>query len=96
MPYIKKTFREEIDHEIDQLSTSIKNVYNNNPAQTRDGLVNYALTRLLNNIYANAKYHDYNELIGAIECCKLEFYRKTIGPYEEQKEYENGSVKKFD
>jgi len=29
-------------------------------------------------------------MMGAIECCKLELYRKIGAPYEEIKEEENG------
>jgi hypothetical protein len=95
MPYIKQEYRDKLDSTIDQLAEEIKNIHVNNSAQTRDGLLNYSLTRLLNNVFADARYHDYNELIGMLECCKLEYYRKSIGPYEELKETENGSVKTF-
>lgn len=95
MPYIKDNFREMLDSQIDALAEKVKSISAETPNQTRDGLMNYAITRMLNNIYADAKYHDMNELIGMLECCKLEFYRKTIGPYEDEKEAENGPVKKF-
>jgi hypothetical protein len=31
-------------------------------------------------------------MVGALECCKLELYRKRIAPYEELKERENGPI----
>jgi hypothetical protein len=31
-------------------------------------------------------------MIGILECCKLELYRKKAAPYENEKELENGSV----
>ena len=96
MPYIKQNFRDSIDKELDALAEKIKQVHEDNPKQTRDGLINYALTRMLNNIYADARYHDMNEIIGVLECCKLEYYRKLIAPYEDQKEHENGEVKRYD
>lgn len=37
-------------------------------------------------------YSDFNEVIGALECAKLELYRRMIAPYEEQKRFENGDV----
>jgi hypothetical protein len=37
-------------------------------------------------------YADYNEVIGALECCKLELYRRAVVPYEERKIEENGDV----
>ncbi len=41
---------------------------------------------------SEGKYKDYNEIIGALECAKLEFYRRAVVPYEEQKIKENGDV----
>ncbi len=37
-------------------------------------------------------YQTYNDIIGALECCKLEMYRRSIGPYEDTKIAENGDV----
>lgn len=39
-----------------------------------------------------ASYAVYNEIIGALECCKLELYRRKIAPYEDIKIRENGDV----
>lgn len=96
MPYIKKDFRDSIRTELDNLGNKILEVHKNNPEQTRDGLLNFAITELMNKIYKDARYHDYNEAIGMLECCKLELYRKRVAPYEEQKEYENGSTTNYD
>jgi hypothetical protein len=37
-------------------------------------------------------YTDYNDVIGALECCKLEMYRRAIAPYEDEKIAQNGDV----
>ena len=37
-------------------------------------------------------YSDYNEIIGVLECCKLEIYRKRISKYEDMKCTQNGEV----
>lgn len=95
MPYIKKEYREELDNLIDDFANKVIEL-NKDKGQTRDGLLNYSITRLLNKVYADARYHDFNELIGMLECCKLEYYRKYLSPYEDEKELENGAVKKFD
>ena len=96
MPYIKENFRQDIRKELDALGDKILDVYEKNPQQTRDGLLNFAITELLGKIYKDANYHSYNEAIGMLECCKLELYRKRIAPYENQKEHENGSVTSYD
>jgi hypothetical protein len=38
------------------------------------------------------RYANVNEMIGALECCKLELYRILIAPYEDVKIDENGGV----
>ncbi len=96
MPYITQNYREQLYTEIDALAKKIKQIHEENPAQTRDGLMNFTVTELLNEIYPNARYHQFNEIIGFLECCKLEYYRKKIGPYEDLKEQENGPVRQFD
>ena len=37
-------------------------------------------------------YAEFNEAIGAIECAKLELYRRMLAPYEDRKIAENGDV----
>jgi hypothetical protein len=96
MPYIKQNFRDELIPLIDALSQKITEINKANPSQTRDGLLNFAVTEVMNQTFPNARYTDFNEIIGFLECCKLEYYRKKIGPYEDLKENENGPVRQFD
>ena len=50
-------------------------------------------TFIANYIRANGcKYAVLNEMIGALECAKLELNRVIIGPYEDLKIQENGPV----
>ena len=37
-------------------------------------------------------YQTYNDIIGALECCKLELYRRKVAKYEDKKITENGDV----
>jgi hypothetical protein len=96
MPYIKQDFRDELVPLIDALAKKINEINEKNPAQTRDGLLNYSLTEIMNQVFPDARYTDFNEIIGFLECCKLEYYRKKIAPYEDLKETENGPVRQFD
>ena len=61
---------------------------------TQAGVLNYCITSLLNEILnANGlKYHNINELIGVLECAKLELYRRVASPYEDEKKDSNGDV----
>lgn len=96
MPYIKKQYRNDLDSLIDSFADKVISLHKENPQQTRDGLLNYSITRFLNKIYPNANYHEYNEIIGMLTCCSFEYYRKRIAPYEDLKETENGEVPLFD
>jgi len=91
------------------LITNIKSIRTQHSAGA-NGLLNYTITRLLNEIYPSPRYHDYNEIaglltgliirtdteddevLGILDCCKSEYYRKYCAPYEELKESENGVV----
>ena len=59
------------------------------------GELNFAITALVDR-YLEAKgeirYAHLNEVIGAIDCAKLELYRRVAAPYEDRKITENGDV----
>lgn len=82
MPYIKKDRRgfENKSKAIDFVS----NV----------GELNYLLTKILDQ-YLKRKgnsYSTFNDIIGVLECCKLEYYRRRVVPYESDKIEANGDV----
>jgi len=62
------------------------------PEEERDGHINYVVTVLLKRVYRPPNYRRYNKAIGVLECIKMEFYRRMVGPYEEEKIRENGDV----
>ena len=81
MPYINQKAREQVE------PTSSR------PAATA-GELNYQITRLALQ-YMNTHgrcYMTFNEIIGVLECAKLEFYRRIIDPHEDYKQRENGDV----
>lgn len=94
MPYIKKEQREELEPELGALIQKMMSMpeFHSNG---RAGILNYVITDILDSCFgplSDAKYKDYNEAIGMLECCKLEFYRKAAAPYEDMKEKQNGKV----
>ena len=91
MPYIKENYRKQFEEGIQELKTKIDLIHDIDKA-SKDGLLNFIITKLLLEVYPEENYHTYNEIIGMLECCKLEFYRKMAAPYEEVKERENGKV----
>ena len=84
MPYIKQKDR---DKYIDFL--------NKVPIPNNPGELNYLITMLCalyKDCNAPINYSKYNEIIGVLECAKLEFYRRKVTEYEKIKIEENGDV----
>ena len=80
MPYIKQERREAI------LAGS--------PPQDA-GELNFAITTLVDNYLKDKggiRYSRLNEVVGAMDCAKLELYRRIAAPYEDKKIEENGDV----
>lgn len=61
------------------------------------GAFNYSLTELVNSYIEQrgTSYQTYNDIVGAIECCKMEIYRRSVAPYEDRKALQNGDVQLF-
>lgn len=84
MPYIKQ---EDRQWQQDALNAS------NWPNPRTAGELNYCFTRLIVDYYFTHKgYQGINDIIGALEGAKLEFYRRVAVPYEDKKIIENGDV----
>lgn len=61
------------------------------------GELNFAITLLVKEFLAGQpkegkSYEALNAAMGALECCKLELYRRIVAPYEDVKIKENGDV----
>lgn len=61
---------------------------------TSAGELNYAITRLCDLWLQDhgVTYGQINTVIGALECAKLELYRRIAAPYEDVKRHDNGDV----
>jgi hypothetical protein len=80
MPYIKKERRDAIA---------------SGDAPQDAGELNFALTTIMDKYLqakGNLRYAHINEVVGALECAKLELYRRVAAPYEDQKMKESGDV----
>lgn len=89
MPYIQKEKRAVLDPAVKSLADAFKAL---NDEVNFAGNLNYAVSRLLKLLHPAPNYRTFNDMVGALECCKLELYRKRIAPYEELKEREHGPV----
>jgi hypothetical protein len=58
------------------------------------GSLNFAITTLVLNYIADRgkRYATLNEAVGVLECAKLEFYRRAVAAYEDEKCKLNGDV----
>ena len=58
------------------------------------GQLNYSITLLLKAYLEDngTNYQNMNDVMGALEGAKLEFVRRVVNPYEDQKIKENGDV----
>lgn len=57
------------------------------------GELNFLITQLvLEYLGEDYNYDAINSAVGALECAKLELYRRVAVPYEDQKISENGDV----
>jgi len=88
MPYIKKEDRLKLNDKISKISELINN----------DGELNYVISSLLHKqlIKRGINYQNMNNLMGSLDCSKMEFYRTVIVPYEDNKRNENGSISELD
>lgn len=81
MPYILEQDKKRLDPHIKPLSDEIKT----------SGELNYVITMLLQGQKPKC-YEDYNKLMGVLESCKLEFYRRAVAKYEDEKIESNTDV----
>jgi hypothetical protein len=79
MPYLEKAIRASLDDGRKAL---------------KGGELNYQVSKLVNDFIAmrGLSYAVINEVVGALECAKLEAYRRVAAPYEDKKIGENGEV----
>lgn len=82
MPYIRPSMRDEFADGLSRLAPE-------NP-----GELNYLFSSLaaayLDLVGWN--YQSFNDVIGALDGAKMEFYRRHVAPYEDRKITENGDV----
>ncbi|MGV3773088.1 MAG: DUF6899 family protein [Verrucomicrobiales bacterium] len=88
MPYIKPEFRPAYDEAMEPLFQLLKE------RGFQSGDINYCVSRLIWRSFEEmgGRYANANDLMGALECIKQEFYRRKVAPYEDLKIKENGDV----
>ena len=58
------------------------------------GQLNYLFSKIIKSYLDKwgESYQIYNDVIGALEGCKLELYRRRVASYEDEKRWKNGDV----
>lgn len=82
MPYIKHSDRLKLDRLLEQLASQIES----------RGELNYCITALLCSQTKLTGYAALEQGLGTLEAAKLEFYRRVVAPYEDEKLASNGDV----
>jgi hypothetical protein len=88
MPYINPQDREIYEPIIGVLMNDLSNSPN------WKGDLNFIISTILNdmlNAYGTS-YSILNDMVGVLECAKLELYRRVAAPYEDEKIESNGDV----
>ncbi|MCA8913896.1 MAG: hypothetical protein KDB90_00690 [Planctomycetes bacterium] len=86
MPYIEPGQRMPLDPLIEKLADAL-------PNEQFAGQLNYAISKLSSHLLRKKlSYARVNEIVGALECAKLELYRRVAAPYEDSKIDQNGDV----
>ena len=81
MPYIKPDSRQRLRE------------YDYSPLPKTAGELNYVFARLIDRTLGNDPgYDDLNLVVGVLECCKEEVYRRVGAVMEDRKIGENGDV----
>lgn len=92
MPYITKQDQKKYDKHIDEIVTqlNLEGVTASYPA----GHLNYIITKIVNDTVKRQglRYQILNSVVGSLECCKMELYRRVAAPYEDEKILQNGDV----
>ncbi len=84
MPYIPPDDRPAYDAHIERLAEALRR---QEPSK-RKGHANYVITQVLRRAWGvgaarDESYSNYADIVGTLECAKLEIYRRWVAAYED-------------
>ncbi len=92
MPYIKKQDRKKFESAIEEIvnQLNVSGITGFYPV----GELNYIISKIVKDTLdrQGIRYQTINSVIGVLDCCKMELYRRVASPYEDKKIKENGDV----
>lgn len=94
MPYIVPGLRKVLEPELEALIRKLDAGHRGGTFDWNAGVLNYLFTRIaLEYIKTYGEsYQGYNDIMGALEGCKMELYRQHVSKYEDKKIVTNGDV----
>jgi len=94
MPYIKQEDRLKYDKQIDSLVEELSKCDKQNIKGHHNYIMFTLALKLLKHL--GKRYATLQDIMGTFESCKLEFYRRIVGPHEDHAVWKNGDVKEID
>ena len=93
MPYIPQDDRLRYDALIEELAKLLSQ----QQPDKRKGHANYVITQIMRKSWGvdksvNESYSNYADIIGTLECSRLEIYRRWVADYEDKAIAKNGDV----
>ena len=85
MPYVKQIYRDAFNPDLEKLCRNIQST----------GDLTYCIYKLMKMLlekHGKSSFVNMATLLSEVECAKLEFYRRIMAPYEDEKIKENGDV----
>lgn len=80
--------RQQLNYELNELVLRLESMnVGQNP-----GLLNYAITSLVLRTMPRGSYSDLNQIVGVLDSVKVEFQRRAVASYEDEKVRLNGDV----
>ncbi len=88
MPYVDHKYRKKVNPHINELADYVGAL----PNRSRVGVANYAITTFLLKAFPERRYFTFVLVLGTLFCVALEYYRRRVAKYEDEKIKENGDV----
>lgn len=96
MPYVKPDDRAKVNDTLQLLISDIRDKF---LVDERDGVLNYCISELVCQSMrppsGEWRYRLLERCVGILECCKLEMYRRLVGPYEDKTIKNNGDIESY-
>jgi len=91
MPYITQKDRDRYDNLVDELVEKLVEIDDTQLVKGHHNYIMYTLALKLAD-RLGIRYATLQDIIGTFDCCKIEFYRKVVAPYEIKAEKRNGNI----